>query len=79
MLQANAPADPGDSGGPMIDNAGQIVGVTTAGADTSAGTGQQNADGATGAAVPVVDATPINVARAWIAQVSASLPRADGP
>lgn len=73
MIQGNAPATPGDSGGPMINATGQIIGVTTAGSDDSASNGRQETASASEAAPPaVVDATPINVARDWIAQVASS-------
>ena len=54
----------------MLNSAGVIIGVTTAGSNNSAGT--QDAAGGTrdSAQSAVVDATPINVARAWIAQIT---------
>ena len=72
MIQGNPAAAPGDSGGPTINRTGEIIGVTTAGSNPGAGNGQQDASAGGGAAGPtVVDATPINIARAWVAEVTA--------
>jgi S1-C subfamily serine protease len=78
MIQGNSPAAPGDSGGPMINSAGQIIGVTTAGSTVNATGGNQEPAGSGAAACgAVVDATPINIARAWAAQaIAPSAPRA---
>jgi S1-C subfamily serine protease len=50
MLQVEASIQPGDSGGPEINSAGQVIGMTTAGS-SSGPTGQQAAT--TGFAVPI--------------------------
>jgi S1-C subfamily serine protease len=56
MLQVQANIQPGDSGGPEINSAGQVIGMTTAGSQSR--TGQQTA-ATTGFAVPINKAMQI--------------------
>ena len=47
MIQVDAPIKPGDSGGPVVNNAGQVVGMNTAATDSfkmSGGTGLRHPD-----------------------------------
>ncbi len=47
LIQADAPIKPGDSGGPMVNNAGQVIGVDTAATDSYKMSGGQ------GFAIPI--------------------------
>ncbi|TAM68900.1 S1C family serine protease [Mycobacterium sp.] len=47
LIQADAPIRPGDSGGPMVNNAGQVIGVDTAATDSYKMSGGQ------GFAIPI--------------------------
>ena len=58
MLQVQAKIQPGDSGGPEINSAGQVIGMTTAGSQSNGPTGQQAA-ATTGFAVPINKAMQI--------------------
>ncbi|MFZ0181070.1 MAG: trypsin-like peptidase domain-containing protein [Candidatus Dormiibacterota bacterium] len=55
MIQVSANIQPGDSGGPEVNSAGQVVGMTTAG-QTS---GQFNSGSTTGFAIPINKAMQI--------------------
>ncbi len=57
MLQVSAAIQPGDSGGPEVNSAGQVIGMTTAG-QTSGNPGQEAAS-TTGFAIPVNKAMTI--------------------
>lgn len=57
MLQVSAAIQPGDSGGPEVNSAGQVIGMTTAG-QTSGNPGQESAS-TTGFAIPVNKAMTI--------------------
>ncbi len=57
MLQVSAAIQPGDSGGPEVNSAGQVIGMTTAG-QTSGNPGQETAS-TTGFAIPVNKAMTI--------------------
>ncbi len=63
MLQVSAAIQPGDSGGPELNSAGQVIGMTTAG-QTSGNPGQETAS-TTGFAIP------INKARSIISEIRA--------
>jgi S1-C subfamily serine protease len=39
VIQFSAPINPGNSGGPLLDSAGQVIGITTAAVSNSAGLG----------------------------------------
>ena len=64
MLQMNAALEPGDSGGPLLDRAGQVIGMDTAG-QTAAGSavapivGGSSAPMEAGFAIPIDRALPI--------------------
>jgi S1-C subfamily serine protease len=58
MLEVSANIQPGDSGGPEINSAGQVIGMTTAGSQSSTPTGQQSG-ATTGFAVPINKAMQI--------------------
>ncbi len=47
LIQADAPIKPGDSGGPMVNNAGQVIGMNTAATDSYKMSGGQ------GFAIPI--------------------------
>jgi S1-C subfamily serine protease len=47
LIQADAPIKPGDSGGPMVNNAGQVIGLNTAATDSYKMSGGQ------GFAIPI--------------------------
>jgi S1-C subfamily serine protease len=57
MLQVSAAIQPGDSGGPEVNSAGQVIGMTTAG-QTSGNPGQESAS-TTGFAIPINKAMAI--------------------
>jgi len=57
MLQVSAAIQPGDSGGPEVNSAGQVIGMTTAG-QTSGNPGQETAS-TTGFAIPINTAMTI--------------------
>jgi S1-C subfamily serine protease len=58
MLQVEANIQPGDSGGPEINGAGQVVGMTTAGSQSNVPSGQE-ASTTTGFAIPINKALQI--------------------
>jgi S1-C subfamily serine protease len=64
MLQVQADIEPGDSGGPEINAAGQVIGITTAGSQSSVPSGHEQGT-TTGYAIP------INKAMAIVAQIRA--------
>jgi S1-C subfamily serine protease len=51
MIQVSAPIQPGDSGGPEVNSAGQVIGMTTAG--QTSGNPNQAAGSTTGFAIPI--------------------------
>jgi len=57
MLEVNAAIEPGDSGGPEINSAGKVIGMTTAG-QTSGNPGRETAS-TTGFAIPINKALQI--------------------
>ena len=66
MLQVEANIQPGDSGGPEINSAGQVIGMTTAGSQSNVPSGQEAA-ATTGFAIPINKAMQIvNEIRAGI-------------
>ncbi len=56
MIETNASVQPGDSGGPLLNAAGQVVGMDTA---ASVGNGFEQAATGTGFAIPIDKATSI--------------------
>jgi S1-C subfamily serine protease len=56
MIATNAGIAAGDSGGPLVTTSGQVIGMDTAGSQTSQFTGQQATDGF---AIPITTATHI--------------------
>ncbi|HWW44921.1 MAG TPA: trypsin-like peptidase domain-containing protein [Acidimicrobiia bacterium] len=58
MIQTDAPIQPGDSGGPMVNPSGQVVGMDTA-ATTNSGGLQQATSGQAGFAIPIGTALTI--------------------
>jgi S1-C subfamily serine protease len=62
VFQTSAPINPGNSGGPLVDSAGQVIGMNTAAAS---GTGSGEAASNVGFAIP------INVAMAIARQIEA--------
>jgi S1-C subfamily serine protease len=64
LIVTNADIQPGDSGGPLLNKAGQVVGM-----DTAAVTG-----GIAQAATPEAYAIPINTAMAFVGQVKSGQP-----
>ncbi len=62
MTQTNVPIQPGDSGGPLLNTAGEVVGMNTAASTSISTTGfqQQSGQNATQAfAIPIAKATAI--------------------
>ena len=57
MLQLQADIEPGDSGGPEINGAGQVIGMTTAG--STSGNPNQETGATTGFAIPINKAMQI--------------------
>jgi S1-C subfamily serine protease len=58
MLEVQANIQPGDSGGPEINSAGQVIGMTTAGSQSNVPSGQETA-ATTGFAIPINKAMQI--------------------
>jgi S1-C subfamily serine protease len=58
MLEVQADIQPGDSGGPEINSAGQVVGMTTAGSQSDVPSGQETST-TTGFAIPINKAMQI--------------------
>jgi S1-C subfamily serine protease len=58
MLQVRADIEPGDSGGPEINAAGQVIGITTAGSQSGVPSGQETV-ATTGYAIPINKALQI--------------------
>jgi S1-C subfamily serine protease len=58
MIQTNAPIQEGDSGGPLINSAGQVIGMNTA-ANASRGFSPDQSGATTGFAIPVAHAISI--------------------
>ena len=57
MIQVSAAIEPGDSGGPEVNSAGQVIGMTTAG--QTSGNPNQAAGSTTGFAIPINKAMSI--------------------
>lgn len=68
-IQTNAGAEPGDSGGPMFDDDGEVAGMTTAGGQTT--TAVPGRPGPALATTSVSYAVPIEDAMSVIAQIRA--------
>jgi S1-C subfamily serine protease len=58
MIQVNAAIEPGDSGGPEVNSAGQVIGMTTAG-QTSGNPNRQQTASTVGFAIPINKAMQI--------------------
>jgi len=58
MIQVNADIQPGDSGGPLVNASGQVIGMDTAGSQSSS-SGFQQQSGTQGFAIPIGTALPI--------------------
>jgi S1-C subfamily serine protease len=58
MIQVEASIQPGDSGGPEINSAGQVIGMTTAGSQSNVPSGQETT-ATTGFAIPINKALQI--------------------
>ena len=56
LVETNAGLEPGDSGGPLLNAAGKVVGMDTA---ASVGSGYQNVSSSNGFAIPITRATAI--------------------
>jgi S1-C subfamily serine protease len=56
LIKTNAALQPGDSGGPLLNSAGQVIGMDTA---ASSGFGFQDVSSAAGFAIPIDKATTI--------------------
>jgi S1-C subfamily serine protease len=62
MTQTNVPIQPGDSGGPLLNTAGEVVGMNTAASTSISTTGYQQQSGQTATqafAIPIAKATAI--------------------
>ena len=62
MTQTNVPIQPGDSGGPLLNSAGEVVGMNTAASTSISTTGFQQQSGQTATqafAIPIAKATAI--------------------
>ena len=62
MTQTNVPIQPGDSGGPLLNTAGEVVGMNTAASTSISTTGFQQQSGQTATqafAIPIAKATAI--------------------
>jgi putative serine protease PepD len=55
-IQTDAAINPGNSGGPLVNSAGQVVGITTANASVS---GQSSGSIGVGFAIPIDDAKQV--------------------
>ena len=55
LIQTNAPIQPGDSGGPLLDASGRVIGMDSA-ASTNTGFGLRQASTNEGYAIPISDA-----------------------
>jgi putative serine protease PepD len=58
-IQTDAAINPGNSGGPLVDGAGQVVGITSAIASLSSGFGGQSGNIGVGFAIPIAQARVI--------------------
>jgi S1-C subfamily serine protease len=55
MIQVNAPIEAGDSGGPLVNADGQVIGIDTAGSDSSGFSSYSSSNGS-GYAIPIDEA-----------------------
>jgi S1-C subfamily serine protease len=59
MIQTNANIEPGDSGGPLLNSSGQVIGMDTAASSNSGQTGTTSAVSTTAFAIPISKAITI--------------------
>ena len=58
-IQTDAPINPGNSGGPLVNAAGQVIGINSAIASLGAATGQQSGSIGLGFAIPIDTASRV--------------------